>query len=117
VSEQPIQVSEFETNPPSPAAGNLRTPNDRRLRLAAWASASLATLLVLSELLAADTALAWSLGGMLELGRWETWLAAGIGAAISLWIAWRFFRAALAGEIGLIRNDENRADAAPAALA
>ena len=108
MSEQTINSPSVE---PSTAAlpGQTLSQKGRDPRvLAAWLSASLASLLVLSELLAADTAVAWSIGGMLKFTPWEFWLALAIGAGVSLWVSALFFRSALAGETGLIRDRETR---------
>jgi hypothetical protein len=108
-------VSEQTTNSlsvqPSTAALPGQTPSQKGrdpFLPAAWLSASLASLLVLSELLAADTAVVWSIGGILKFTTWQSWLALAIGAGISLWVSALFFRSALAGETGLIRDRETR---------
>ncbi|MEX2617149.1 MAG: hypothetical protein WD767_13720 [Alphaproteobacteria bacterium] len=67
----------------------------RRSLLAASLFAATPTSLVLSELLTVDGALVWALGRTLDLGIETQILLGGLGAAVSLWLSFLFFRSAL----------------------
>ena len=63
--------------------------------LMAWLTAATATSLLLSELLTIDGALVWALGRTMDLGTETQILVGGLGAAVSLWLSYLFFRSAL----------------------
>ena len=70
-------------------------PISRNRLLVAWLSAVMATSLVLSELLTVEGSLVWALGRTLHLASGVQILLVGLGAVVSLWLSFLFFRTAL----------------------
>lgn len=84
-----------------PDAARAAAKMRRRLIAAAWMSAGCASLIVLSELLAADAAVSWSLADLLKLPLMVVGIIGGTGALGSIAVAAWMFRTGLANERSL----------------